>query len=109
MPGYGYKRRPTPEAAAWFGSALTLAGFSPEFTVDRPEIIARRSSTGKETFLWLVNQSPEAIPVTVTLADDLGELGAPVAIRGEQPTERSPQCLRVTVAGRDATILAFAG
>lgn len=109
MPGYGYKRHPTPEAAAWFGSALTLAGFSPEFTVDRPEIIARRSSTGKETFLWLVNQSPEAIRATVTFADDPGELGAPVAIRGEQPTEHSAQSLRVTVAGRDATILAFAG
>ncbi len=105
MPSYGYKRRPSEAARRWFRGLLDLADVRPRVSQGPAGVLARLSQSERQTFLWVRNA--EASPRAVSLAVPEIPAEATVTVLRGDSVRRSGAELRLTVPGRDVTIVAW--
>ncbi len=105
FPGYGYLEGRRPANRTFFRSLLSWAGKQPQVMTSDERIIARLQTGGKNRYLWVVNVTREAIPLTVTLDKSREPITDSQALWGVGAKVLPTHQLQITMPAREASVL----
>lgn len=107
FPGAGYYLHHDPITKSLFASFLAMAGVSPHLTADDNTIQARLHQGSGGNYLWVINPTRQNQTVTVQLESATFSVAAGEDIWGKQSVAIAGQQVRVSVAGRNAAVIAL--
>jgi len=107
FPGAGYYLHHSPTAKAFFAGLLSLAKVEPQLRTDNTAIQARLHSGAGGNYLWVVNPSRKEASVTVSLAGQAPAFRSAEDLWGKRPVTVGDRKVSVTVAARDAAVIAL--
>ncbi len=108
FPGAAYFLKHAPDTRAFFASLLEWAGQSPAIRVSVPGIQARLHTGAGGTYLWVINPTGKAQPVTLTLDPRLGKFssGRDLWQPANSPVVKN-QTIETTVGAQNAAVIAL--
>ncbi|MGB6722812.1 MAG: alpha-amylase family protein [Terracidiphilus sp.] len=107
FPGAGYYLHHGPATKDLFASLLEPAGVTPTAAVSDAGVQARLHQGAGGTYLWVTNPTRDKRTVTIGLAPAAGSFTSGEDIWGHQNVALSGRQITVSVAGRDAAIIAL--
>jgi beta-galactosidase len=107
FPGAGYYLHHSPTAKAFFAGLLNLANVQPQLRTDNAFIQARLHTGVGGSYLWVVNPSRKEATVTVSLAGPAPAFRSAEDIWGKRPVRVGDRKVSLTVAARDAAVIAL--
>jgi beta-galactosidase len=107
FPGAGYYLHHGAATREVFAGMLEMAGVAPQVKIDDNTVQARFHHGAGGSYLWVLNQTRSEKSVKVTLASSLGNFGSGEDIWGKQSVVINNQQVTVSVAGRNAAVIAL--
>jgi beta-galactosidase len=104
MCGAGYATYPDCQFPAFFAAVLAYGGVQQHVRSSDGRIKARAHDGVGGTYLWVANPTHHAIPVRLELSERWGPYTSGHALWGEDGDVQG-RSVRLTVAGRDVTVL----
>ena len=107
FPGAGYYLHHGPGTKEVLAGFLGTAGVVPQVQVDDNSVQARLHVGEGGAYLWITNSTVKDRSVRITLAPGAGKFKSGEDIWGKQPVTIDGQQVNVSVAGRDAVVIAL--
>ena len=107
FPGAGYYLHHAAGTKDLFAGLPAMAGLTPQVTIDDKSVQARLHQGAGGTYLWITNQMRNARSVKVGIASSAVNFTSGEDLWSKQPVTLNGQQIAVTIAGRDAAVIAL--
>ena len=107
FPGAGYYLHHSPGTRDFFASLLEPNGVTAALKISDPTVQARLHQGAGGTYLWVTNPTRNSRTVKIQLASSAGNFTSAEDIWAKQPVALDGHQITVSVAGRDAAVIAI--